>query len=237
MIHVMLSESWRYSEEPFPAFRADLVFGRNKRDRAFLPTKVTPVPHYGVSRFCDYAYPAPSELTADRYQAEAEVERLLAADAKYQEYLARVAAADGAWVQSQCAPAKLHESVPLLPRDQFRVIKTREKGTILVVPGEDRTPRALAFLSIRGGFRGGCGPHSGDTTAQILVSACAGNACDSEYAAVALFDVGQSVAMRSYGRRTNLIRVYTWDGRQMQSQSYDWEEYQARNLDPEGEAL
>jgi hypothetical protein len=50
--HIILSNAWGFSTEPFPAYRAHLSFGRNKQDEAFLAvTGVTPIPSYSVNGY------------------------------------------------------------------------------------------------------------------------------------------------------------------------------------------
>ena len=50
MKHITLSSSWGFGTDPFPAYRCNLVYGRNKRDREFLPVKdVTPQTQYTVT--------------------------------------------------------------------------------------------------------------------------------------------------------------------------------------------
>lgn len=39
MKHIRIDESFEFSNDPFPAFRSTLIFGRNKRDFQFLPVK------------------------------------------------------------------------------------------------------------------------------------------------------------------------------------------------------
>lgn len=142
MKHVNLSTRWIFSEDPFPRFRAPLVFGGNKRDSAFLPTKVNP-------------------------------------------------GEDG-----------------ILEENKFKLIKTREKGTLLIVPGEDTTNRCLLFTDCSGGFRGRVSLIKGEP----LKTASARDKCKSCISAIFLLNAGESVAFHSIGRRTNKIVQYTFDG-------------------------
>lgn len=158
---VMPSSKWKYSEEPFPAFRTRLVFGRNKHDFAFIPSKV-----------------APNE--------------------------------EG-----------------LLPEGNFRVIKTKAKGTIMAVPGKETTTRTLLFVGDEGGFRGYVSLLEGDTTATLLAKCYAGNACEDEIQIAAILDVGEQIAFHSRGRRTNRVAVYSWDGVEVKRANYHYDEYLA----------
>ncbi len=163
MRHIVLSREFRYSPDPFPAFRCELVFGRNKFDRSFLPTKVEPV---GLP--------------------------------------------------------------PKLPDWQFRLIK-KEKGTILIVPGEDQTNRALLFVGCQGGFRGGVDILSDSTTGQVIARCEARNALNSECQVIALLGPGQCVTFHTFGRRTDQVVVHTWTGTEIKTTSYPIEEWRRRN--------
>jgi hypothetical protein len=170
MKHVILSHAWEFGAEPFPAYRVNLVYGRNKQDREFLPVKdVTPI-------------------TGEK------------------------------------------DSVPTLPDEKFRVIKTREKGTILVVSGEDITPRCLLFVGCEGDFRGGVSVVAEATTGTILKQASAGNACQSSTEVIILMEVGQTVAFHTSGRYSNEVRLYTWDGSQVMRTDFTISEWQARQV-------
>ena len=78
MRHVVLSKTFEFGTEPFAAFRANLVFGRNKRDREFLPVKdVTPIVEYTVT--ADYGrtelYKGRDKSRAEQSKAEYEAKQ------------------------------------------------------------------------------------------------------------------------------------------------------------------
>lgn len=106
-------------------------------------------------------------------------------------------------------------ALPVLPKEGFRVIKTKEKGTVMVVPGPDTTRRALLFASIMGGYRGGCKRMEKATSADVLLECAASNNCESSLAVVALVDVGRRLVLHSYGRHGESVVVYLWDGQAM----------------------
>jgi hypothetical protein len=58
----------------------------------------------------------------------------------------------------------------ILKEGSFKVIKTKEKGTILIVPGSDNSKKILLFSDVEGGFRGGCGLLS-TTTGNVIAKA------------------------------------------------------------------
>lgn len=159
MKHFNLDNSFKYSEEPFPAFRSELVYGRNKRDFEFLPTKVQP------------------------------------------------------------------DDEGLLPEGQFKLIETREKKTLLVVPGADTSNRALVFAGEGSGFRGGCGLHK-DTTAKVLKQCQAGNALRSKIEVAALLEADQKLIFWSDGRNNSDVTVHSFDGLVVKTTTYTKGEYQ-----------
>lgn len=163
--------SFNYSNEPFPAFRSNLVFGRNKRASEFLPTKV------GV------------------------------------------------------------DEEGLLPEGKFRVIKTKAKGTLLVVPGEEYSNRIVAMVGENSGFRGYVSLHD-DTTANVLKECSAGNATEARIEVIALMSPGEAIVFHSTGRRTNSITVFAFNGIDVQMTIYELAEYEAqKELDEAGESL
>jgi len=210
MKHLHRSYAWTYKEEPFPAFRAELIYGRNKRDRKFIPVQgVTPIVTYTVTAISATGGRSVPYSGTDKAAAEAARE---ACDRQ-----------QDTWASY----ARLEASPPTLPDNQFRVIRTRD-GTIMIVDGEDTTNRCLLFVHCRGGFRGGVDllKDEGGTTATLLAVCAASNACESTMAVAALLDVGQQVVFRSYGRRTDEVRAYKWDGISLTETVYPYKEWQ-----------
>lgn len=219
MKHIILSDHWTWSLEPFPAYRVQLQYGRNQQARAFLPVKdVTPQYTFTVTnhRGDEVLYSGTDKM---------------AAETALNEYNAQA---------DRFYPASMTQSGPILPEGQFRVIKTREKGTILVVPGVDATPRALVFTGCAGGFRGGCGLMKSATTATILHVAMAGNACNSRIEVAAIMDVGQSIVFDICGRRVCDVYVCTYTGARIRENIFSREEWEQRSVmenDANGVAL
>lgn len=119
----------------------------------------------------------------------------------------------------------------VLQENAFKVIKTKE-GAILIVAGEDTTPRCLLFVGSSGGFRGGVEVFAEATTGRVLKNCSASNACESGMEIAALLDLGQSVAFYSTGRRTDQVEVYTWNGTEVESKTWSRMAWDRRN-DPE----
>ena len=216
MRNVMLSNAWEFGTDPFPAYRCNLVYGRNKRDREFLPVK-------DVVPFTQYTVTADSGKTilydgADKTAAEA-------AKAKYDAEQKAKAESSSYWTPT----ADLKAGLPTLLEGRFRVIKTKEKGTILLVPGSDDTNRCLLFVGCAGGFRGGVSTIKDGTTGTILKECSAGNNCESSVEVIVILEVGQSVAFHTSGRRTNEVYLYTWNGAEVEKKHFSKSEWDSRN--------
>jgi hypothetical protein len=214
----MMSLAWEYGTDPFAAYRVNLVYGRNKRDREFLPVKdVTPMTQYTVT--ADYGktnlYTGTDKVAAEAAKAKFDAEQ-------------KAKNPESSWTPT----AELKASYPILPEGKFRVIKTKEKGTILVVPGSDDTNRCLLFVGCAGGFRGGVSVVHEGTTGSLLKECSAGNNLESSVEVIALLDIGQSVAFHTSGRRTNEVYVYTWNGTSVEKKHYSAEEWKTRNAVP-----
>jgi len=209
MKHIMLSSAWKFEVEPFPAYRVNLVYGRNKWAREFLPVKgVNPITTYTVTAECGQ-----SVLYTGTDEAKAkEVKEAYDAEQK-------------TWER-----ANFNVSLPTLPEDKFRVIKTREKGTILIVPGEEKTNRCLLFVGCAGGFRGGESVLKDGTTGTILKICSAGNACESSTEVIVLLEPGQTIAFHTFGRRTNEAYLYTWNGAALEKKHFSKAEWDNRNV-------
>lgn len=167
MKHIRVDGSFEFNNDPFPAFRSHLIFGRNKRDFQFLPVK-----DVGINE-------------------------------------------DG-----------------LMSDGQFKLIKTKAKGTIIIVPGRDTTKRALVFCGINDGFRGSSGLLD-ETDAQIIKHCSAGAACEGRNEVIALLDPGQRVVLYSRGRRTNRVECHRWDGDKLTTTEYARSEWDALQQDQE----
>ena len=216
MKHIIMTNAWEFGTDPFPAYRANLVYGRNKRDREFLPVKdVTPMTQYTVT--AEYGKTT-LYIGTDKTAAEA-------AKAKY-DAAKKAEKPESSWTPT----ADLKAGLPTLPEGKFRVIKTKEKGTILVVPGSDDTNRCLLFVGCAGGFRGGVGVISNGTTGTILKECSAGNACESSTEVIVLLEVGQSVGFHTSGRRTNEVYLYTWNGAEVEKKHFSKSEWDSRGV-------
>lgn len=125
-----------------------------------------------------------------------------------------------------------------LETGSFQVIRTREKGTIMIVPGRDATNRILGLISIAGGFRGGVRLLRGSAQmVDILAAARASSACESTAAWAALFNVGDVLIVNTFGRYGDDVVEIRHGGAELVSTRLPLAEYQARMTPPEGEAL
>jgi hypothetical protein len=203
MKHIVLCpDRWEWSTDPFPRYVL-------RHTRFFVPVKdVSPVVRY-MARAYDGARDVVLYEGAD----------LAAAEAAKAQFDAEEKAAGRVW------RAEVRSLFPTLPDGQFRVIKTREKGTILVVPGDEPSNRALVFIGADSGFRGDVCVVPAGTTAHILMDSYSGSRLGSHIDVVAIFDIGQSISFHSWGRRNNDVLVYTWDGHEISKKVYTKEEW------------
>jgi len=116
----------------------------------------------------------------------------------------------------------------VLPENAFKVIKTQE-GEILIVGGEDTTPRCLLFAGASGGYRGGVEVFAKGTTGRVLVECSAANNLHSAIEVVAILDVGQSLAFFSTGRGGDTVEVHTWNGTAVDSTVWTKQAWDRRN--------
>lgn len=126
----------------------------------------------------------------------------------------------------------------LLPEGGFKVIKTKAKGTIMIVPGTDSSDRVLWMGGVNDGFRGSSKILMTHTTATILhvVQACSAVAGRTEVAAI--LSPGEQIAFHSIGRRTDEVRVVACgDGGVLVSRIYQRPEWEAINQSDEAEVI
>ena len=207
------NSGFTYTEEPFPAFRTELVYGRRKRDRTFVPSKVVPTGDFLIEcDACGVVYHGD-----DPREAAAAIETHNRAE--------------GGRIYAGCGnphpyklPAHYKRRRELLVDGQFRVIRTRAKGTPLIVPGRDDSDNLLLFLGAAGGFRGGVSyATAGDI--DILAEASAANNCESGLEIAAVLSPGAEIVVHRFGRRLNEYDEYTWDGNKLVSKTYTADEW------------
>lgn len=210
MKHIILSTAWFYGIEPFPAYRCSLSYGRNQNDRKFLPTNGIAPTEFAVLK-------SGYEKQGPEYKGTFEGAQKVANEWNKVH-------PKGDYVQAYVAP------FGVLPEDRFSVIKTQEKGTILAVSGEDKTNRCLLFVGCAGGFRGGVSVLTDKTTGTILMECSAGNACESSVEAIVILDIGQTIAFYTFGRRTNEVYQYLWNGKEVEKKHFSKAEWDSRSV-------
>jgi hypothetical protein len=112
-----------------------------------------------------------------------------------------------------------------LPEGKFRVIKTKEKGTILIVPGTDSTNRVLLMAGGESDFRGSIGLDKEATTAKIIAWAYAYNALESGCAFAAIMEHGQRVVLIGDGRDGSFVIQFLFDGESVKKERYSMKEW------------
>jgi len=144
-------------------------------------------------------------------------------------------------VMGGLAPGEEKEGLKgTLPEGKFQVIKAKEKGTVLIVPGTDSTNRVLLMAGGGGGFRGSIGLDKGATTAKIIAWADAGNALDSGCAFAAILEPGQQVILIGDGRDGSFVVQFLFDGETVKKERFtpkEWSFVSGSNPNDSGEVL
>ena len=117
------------------------------------------------------------------------------------------------------------EGAPVLPEGKFKVIRTKAKGTIVVVPGEGSTNRVLLMAGASGGFRGSVGLDKQATTATVLAYAAAGNACESRAEVAAILEPGQQLIFKGDGRDGSFVVQFLFNGQIVERKRFTSEEW------------
>lgn len=123
----------------------------------------------------------------------------------------------------------------ILPEGEFTIIKTREKGTIMIVPGKDVTNRCLLMVGCSEGFRGSVSITKCD--GEILSECYAGAACEGYISATVILKKDEQIVFHSTGRRTNNYVEYTFNGSDVIQKVYSAEEYTQANTVEEFDAI
>ncbi len=219
MKHVILSSNWQFGNDPFAAYRVNLIYGRNKRDREFLPVQnVLPIIVYKVFGGAfgnQLLYQGADKAAADKAKAEFESTQPEPQKSDLPFF--------GSMQSRRIARIEVGQAV--LPEGKFRLIKTKEKGTNLIVPGEDTTNDVLLFVGCDEGFRGGVSLVKEGTTGEIVKTCQAGNATGGRIEVIVRLKKGETIGFYTYGRRTNDVYVYTWDGEKVEKKSYSKSEW------------
>ena len=126
--------------------------------------------------------------------------------------------------------AEVREEDDLLPENKFKVIKTKEKGTILIVPGENTSNRVLLMAGLEAGFRGNSGiyskgPDQPEYRGHLLAKANAHGGCRGRIEVAIILSEGGYIALYSNGRYRNVIVLYQYQNGEVTKTEYDAKEY------------
>lgn len=191
MRHLNLSKSWQYSAEPFPALRCEIKLGarRNgKTDFAFVPViDLVPTPRYTVYHYNGTHY----EYFYDGYDQ----------DRAHQVKEGRSLLGQHSMMETR---------LPELPEGKFRVIKTKAKGTTMIVPGSDYSDRLLLTIDFDPVYRGNI--HLTHASASQFVAECRAVCAGGQRMSVMrIMDIGGWFAVEIANRRGTFYKKYTWD--------------------------
>lgn len=197
MKHVSVNSAFEFSTEPFAAFRYDLIDDLGERHREFLPVQgILPVATFSVTT---------SDGTLLYEGTDEDVAQAVTEQYNHNPFRTGFVTV---------------ASVPILPEGAFRLICV--DGTVVVVPGADTTDRCLLFVGCYAGFGRSQSLLEEGTTGRI-VKHCAP---DEEYRlsieAIALLEVGQTVAFRI---TESEVHLYTWTGEQVGWKCFSWAEW------------
>jgi hypothetical protein len=214
MKHIVESKHWKWEQNPFPGFRCYL----GGYLKIAIPSKVSPVITYRV-----VGYPYNENGFIKEWFLRTLYEGTNLHEAEYvASRSSNVALKHGADTKAQVQVVQA-----LLPDNLFRVIRTR-KGTVLVVPGEDRSDRALVFVGCESGYRGGVGVE--EASCNVLLTGRVSFRLWAGVEVVAIFEPGQSLVFHRTGRREDEYVRYTWDGSALSKDVYPPELFEASRL-------
>jgi hypothetical protein len=137
---------------------------------------------------------------------------------------------DGYFSRSGWFPLKVHAeqtSEGIRINEDFKVIKTKEKGTIMLVPSQTASNRVLLAGQVWGGFRGGASVNSEHTNGNVLWSVTSSKHCKGMVAVLAILDIGQQIVFHSYGRRHDLYIVMQNEAGAVKRQEFQGDEWVA----------
>jgi hypothetical protein len=209
MKHVILPESgsayWKFEETPFAAFRCYLggslkIVVPVKGVHPVTTVRVVGYP-YDDKGFIKAWYPEVLYQGTDMQKATYVANRC-----------SNIVLKNGGTETAQIQVVK-----SLLPANKFRVVST-PKAKVLVVPGEDDSERAFAFVGCSSGFRGDVRVE--EATCNVLLSAGVRFRLWGGVEVVAIFEPGQSLVFHRTGRREDEYVRYTWDGAEMRKDVY-----------------
>lgn len=217
MKFVMKSEWWVWTRRPFPGYRCMLGKGNGT---AVLPVKdLHPVTIFRVkSSVWDVTDPLYVGTDFNKAKRARDLENEKQADER-----------------SSCVRAKIHVGDPSLPDGRFRVIMAGEKKTPLVVPGKDDTDCCLLFIGTgREAIYSRASLFTPGTTGIVLASCAMQGVGGHQIEVAVLLDLGQSIAFSTDHDRSGErgVRVYIWNGKQVNEHRYSSEDSWYHRNDP-----
>lgn len=115
---------------------------------------------------------------------------------------------DGYFSRSLWIPLKTTEKNEEGWPKNFTLIKTKEKGTLMLVDQNKSDQRLLILGQVWGGFRGHAGIQE-HTTANVVWSTTSSKHCKGCVAFAAVLDENKSVVVHGYGRRYDAYTTFT----------------------------
>ncbi len=207
MKHIILSNSWVFTEKPFPAYRCNpAIVQHKKNERDFLSIRVVKsvVPKTWYTVTINHGNTTLYHGT-DKKLAEK-------AKSDYDKVQREKMSDSARWIPT----AYLFSSLPILPNGEFGVVKD-SRGNVLIVPEQkENSDSCLLFIGHTSSFRGASLLTTGTIVKSDFVSVA--GRCRAE--SVVILEPMQSVMFRNLEQSDNGTRfvLHSWDGASIESE-------------------
>lgn len=138
---------------------------------------------------------------------------------------------DGYYSKSLYVP--LQDGVNPLNGDDFSIIKTKEKGTIMAVKPVKVDNRIVVAGQIWGGFRGGADVLEDNTTAKVMWKTTSSKHCKGCVSLMAIITLNETLVVKTEGRGGSGATTFTNNNGTLVKAEYTWDEWKAFNSDQE----
>lgn len=225
MKQIILSQRWKYSSEPFPAFwvifkeTKRVVAGYRKKTNEFFHIKgVNVLKKYSVHINQHSLYNGIDVIVAN--EAKKNYDKKQARSRFIKKIALKVSSLNHNWQKRLIEyfgpdKATIEIASHILPENNFRVVKVKKSGNYIVVPGRDETDGCLLFVGCDSEKFGEAGVCRELTTGSIvkIFHASLNNFSCIEVAV--LLEKGQVITFSLNSPNQNIIRRYCWNGKEI----------------------
>lgn len=138
---------------------------------------------------------------------------------------------NGYYAKSLYVP--LQDKVNPLNGDDFSIIKTKQKGTLMIVKPVKVDNRIVVAGQIWGGFRGGADVLDSRTTAKVMWKVTSSKHCKGCVSLLAIIAEGETLVVRTEGRNHCGTTTFNNKNGILIKDTYNWDEWVAFNSDQE----